>query len=212
MIGKIVNAVSHEKRNKSQSAITLIALVITIIVLLILAGITINAILGPNSIFDLAREARDKTKKATEEEEKNVESLSDYMNEILTGKKKIMPPTLVYAKLYEDGTFMLSTTDYIDKSKGNYTDYGEISKNIYSEQNPPEWASQPIKKVIIYDEIAPINTAAWFNREIDVNNEIDTIESIDLRNMNTCNVTNMDSMFRNCNNLKRFGFNLVQYK
>ncbi len=49
------------KRNKG---ITLIALVVTIVVLLILAGITINYVMGDNSIFQKAVTAKEKTQTA----------------------------------------------------------------------------------------------------------------------------------------------------
>ncbi len=50
-----------EKNSKASSGITLIALVITIIVLLILAGISISMLSGDNSILNKAGEARDLT-------------------------------------------------------------------------------------------------------------------------------------------------------
>ena len=55
--------------SKTNNGITLIALVITIIVLLILAGVTIATLMGDNGILTKATEARDKTK-ITEEQEK----------------------------------------------------------------------------------------------------------------------------------------------
>ena len=51
-------------RNKG---ITLIALVITIIVLLILAGVTIAALSGDNGILTRAKEAKQKTEQAQKE-------------------------------------------------------------------------------------------------------------------------------------------------
>ena len=48
----------------STSGITLVALVVTIVVLLILAGITIMYVMGDNSIFKKAQEAKDKTEQA----------------------------------------------------------------------------------------------------------------------------------------------------
>lgn len=51
-----------------ERGITLIALVITIIVLLILAGVTIATLTGENGILTRASEARDKTEEAQEEE------------------------------------------------------------------------------------------------------------------------------------------------
>ena len=56
-----------EKKEK-QKGVTLIALVITIIVLIILAGITISLIVGENGIISRAQEAGSETKKSQEKE------------------------------------------------------------------------------------------------------------------------------------------------
>ena len=55
-------------KKKENKGITLIALVITVIVLLILAGITISALSGDNGILTKAQEAKTKTEQAAEEE------------------------------------------------------------------------------------------------------------------------------------------------
>ena len=57
---------------KKENGITLIALVITIVVLLILAGISINAIFGNNGIFNKANSAKINTEKAEIEENLNL--------------------------------------------------------------------------------------------------------------------------------------------
>ena len=54
---------------KSNLGITLIALIITIIVLLILAGVTLNMVIGENGIFGKANNAKNKTEIAQYEEE-----------------------------------------------------------------------------------------------------------------------------------------------
>ena len=56
------------KKIKSNSAITLIALIITIIVLLILAGVTLSMVMGDSGIFGRANSAKEKTQKTTAEE------------------------------------------------------------------------------------------------------------------------------------------------
>lgn len=56
-------------RNKRENGITLIALVITIIVLLILAGITISNVLGENGIISKATKAKFQTEVASVKEE-----------------------------------------------------------------------------------------------------------------------------------------------
>lgn len=55
-------------KSKGEKAITLIALVITIIILLILAGITINLLLGENGILNRAQEGKIGTEVAREKE------------------------------------------------------------------------------------------------------------------------------------------------
>lgn len=58
-------------RNK-QKGITLVALVVTIVVLLILAGITITYIMGDNSVFKQAQNAKLNTELAKIEEQANL--------------------------------------------------------------------------------------------------------------------------------------------
>ena len=57
---------------KQEKAITLIALVITVIVLLILAGVSIATLTGKNGILTRANEAKVKTEEAAKEEEINL--------------------------------------------------------------------------------------------------------------------------------------------
>ena len=59
----------RENKIRKNSAITLIALVITIVVLLILAGVSLSVILGDNGILSKAKESKDKTEIAKYEEE-----------------------------------------------------------------------------------------------------------------------------------------------
>ena len=56
------------KRTKEKRGITLIALIITIIVLLILAGVTISMVVGDNGVLKQAQNAKIKTEKAKDKE------------------------------------------------------------------------------------------------------------------------------------------------
>ena len=60
---------------KNENAVTLIALVITIIVLLILAGVSIAMLTGDNGIITQAQNAKEKTEEAKIREEQQLESL-----------------------------------------------------------------------------------------------------------------------------------------
>lgn len=68
---------------KEKKGITLIALVITIIILLILAGVTIATLTGDNGILKRAQDAKEKTEEAKIEEEKQLENMDDYINQYL---------------------------------------------------------------------------------------------------------------------------------
>jgi len=71
------------KMRKNEKGITLVALVITIIVLLILAGVTINLTLGENGIFRTAEQAARNYKDA---EEKELGLLSEFEASVTAGK------------------------------------------------------------------------------------------------------------------------------
>ena len=70
------------KRNKG---ITLIALVVTIIVLLILAGISIAMLTGQNGILNRATEAKEKTGVAQEDESQKLKGYEDTINQYAPG-------------------------------------------------------------------------------------------------------------------------------
>ena len=82
-------------KTKEIKGITLVALVITIVVLLILAGVSINTVLGDDGIIKKAKEAAETTKRASAEEEmnrlvleyqlaKNDETLESFLQEKVT--------------------------------------------------------------------------------------------------------------------------------
>ena len=60
---------------KNQKGITLVALVVTIIVLVILAGISINLLLGDNGIITIAKKAKENTELTKIEEETELNEL-----------------------------------------------------------------------------------------------------------------------------------------
>ena len=67
-------------RKRQENGITLIALVITIIVLLILAGVTIAMLTGDNGIISKAMQAKIRTEEAKETEETGLNEIENYIN------------------------------------------------------------------------------------------------------------------------------------
>ena len=75
----------RNKEMKSKRGITLIALVVTIVVLLILAGITINLVFADGGILQKASDAADRQKEAEESDKSAIEDLGEQANTILNG-------------------------------------------------------------------------------------------------------------------------------
>ena len=73
-------------QKKSENGITLIALVVTIVVLLILAGITINLVFSEDGIISKARLAAERTEEGEINDQESINQLSndleDYINDL----------------------------------------------------------------------------------------------------------------------------------
>ncbi len=69
----------------SQSAITLVALVITIIIIIILATVTINMAFGDNGLIKQAELAKDMTANSIVAEQEGINEMTDYMTDISNG-------------------------------------------------------------------------------------------------------------------------------
>ena len=67
---------------KGQKGITLVALVITIIILVILAGISIGALKNTN-LFTRAQEAKEKSDAASQNEANTLDEYSNTVNELM---------------------------------------------------------------------------------------------------------------------------------
>lgn len=66
---------------KKEKGITLVALVVTIVVLLILAGISLNLVLGQNGIINRAQQARDNTKAGQTTENSEMDNAVKFIDE-----------------------------------------------------------------------------------------------------------------------------------
>ena len=100
---------------KKNKGITLVALVVTIVVLLILAGVSINLVLGDNGIIAKAQEAKTKQAEASENDLKGMNGLVSEMEGALagnggaggsgTGTKVPAEATAETAPYFPDNTF-----------------------------------------------------------------------------------------------------------
>ena len=70
-----------KKMLKSKTGVTLIALIITIIILLILATVTISALVGENGLITSTKRAEEQHKEAEKKEETSLNAIDDYISE-----------------------------------------------------------------------------------------------------------------------------------
>ena len=91
-----------EKNKRYDGGITLIALVVTVVVLLILAGVSLNLVIGNEGILTRSKEAVDKYGKQAENEQQGLNDVEDWMDEQFgdTGMKKVT----VNTKATKNGT------------------------------------------------------------------------------------------------------------
>ena len=119
-------------RVEEKNGITLIALVVTIIVLLILAGISINMLTGENGILNRAGEVKEKTEQANDAENEKIQGYEDIINryaENLPTGEGTMPylPNSTFS--YKEGD--LSTGLVIEDADNNEYVWVEVPTTIY---------------------------------------------------------------------------------
>lgn len=115
---------------KENKGITLIALVVTIIVLLILAGISISMLTGQNGILNKASEAKEKTGMANEVEQRKLAQSEALMNMEETTYKGITLPK-GFAPTRIEGEDSIDEGLVITDGYGNEYVWVEVPKSIY---------------------------------------------------------------------------------
>ena len=76
-----INKKSVRRNYSNQTGITLIALVVTIVVLLILAGVTINAVFSDSGIIKKAQDAQNKANESIQKDIEQINALENWLNE-----------------------------------------------------------------------------------------------------------------------------------
>ena len=146
---------------KNNKGITLVALVVTIVVLLILAGVSINLVLGNNGIIAKAKDAETKSAEASQNDLKGMNDLEDEMDKQLgtyDPLKSIPTKTLEEAKV-----------DFVkEKTKVEFSDGNVIIPEGFKIADVP--ASKVQNGVVIEDKDGnqfvwvPVATIADYKR------------------------------------------------
>ena len=156
---------------KKEKGITLIALVVTIVVLLILAGVSINALFGDNGIIEKAKDAQNKMDQAAENDLNALNELNEWLESKVNGTTggdddpstgklpSVANETIPY---YPDNTFTKvegTTLDnglVIQDASGNEYVWIEVPKSLYNNEaynTETETADQKPASPTDYDKI-----------------------------------------------------------
>ena len=138
---------------KNKKGITLVALVVTIVVLLILAGVSINLVLGDNGIIAKAKEAQRKSAEASQNDLISMNELAQQLEEQIngsagsggnggaggsgTGTKVPAEATAETAPYFPDNTFTkkegtIDTGLVIQDASGNEYVWVVVPKSLYN--------------------------------------------------------------------------------
>ena len=128
-------------KTKEMKGITLVALVVTIVVLLILAGVSINLVLGNNGIIAKAKEAETKSAEASQNDLKGMNGLVSEMEGVLAGNGnggKTESETIPYLPsddFHYDTSTSVATGLVIKDANGNEYVWVVVPKNLYNNTN-----------------------------------------------------------------------------
>lgn len=145
---------------KKQTGITLIALVITIIVLLILAGVTIATLTGDNGILSKTNEAKEKNNKESIKEQIKVE----IMGEQSGNEGKIAEDVLIsilekYGKLNGEGELKEQT---LTTKEGNYEiKVSELFQGEIGKAEVPETPAQLLASQVQVGDFVNYDAGEW---------------------------------------------------
>ncbi len=201
---------------KRNQGITLIALVVTIIILLILAGVTLSFVAGENGILKRATEAVDINEKATAEEEANLllaelaiqyyeqkyvehkeveETLDAYLEKQLeTGKST---GTGEYTVKIENGQVIVSKGDK-EISKGTLSDGSVLEWSGSSDKpNKPNIENEDWKKIL---DLAGVDASRFNTYE-------EALEEETVRNAIIANGEAVDCLLNSSDNIKNTTIN-----
>ena len=123
-------------QKETQKAITLIALVITIIVLLILAGVSIAMLTGQNGILTQAQNAKTTTENKSAEEKVKLSVMGARADDGTLTVEKLRTELANYGGTVEGDTFPVTAT--VDGKSFTVDNKGNVTSTGSSDQTPTE--------------------------------------------------------------------------
>ena len=103
-------------RNKG---ITLVALVVTIVIMLILAGVTIGLVTGENGLFKMAQQGVDKYKTSQKNEESTMQGIADELQGLIGKGKDDKTPGIIDGEGTEEKPFVIESIEDLVQFSNN---------------------------------------------------------------------------------------------
>ena len=130
--------ITINKLKRQVKGITLIALVVTIIVLLILAGVAINLTVGDNGLFRRAQNAADIWQMAKQNEQSEMEQAGDFIDDYANNITRVdgvpIPNGFYYASGSEETGLVISDNPADKKDWAEETATDNVSTNLQGNQ------------------------------------------------------------------------------
>ncbi len=169
------------KKTNGQKGITLVALVITIIILLILATISIQSLTN-TGLFAKAKEAKEKSQNAEENQEKTLNEYEDELNKYISGNVKT---------LQADGSWnsgkKVNSPQLMEGMTGIYWDESgkEVEVNVDNQDNWYDYSAQKWANAVTKDSNGNI-TGYWvwiprYAYKIETNRYTNTVGKISVK-------------------------------
>ena len=142
--GEIINM----NQTKKEQAVTLIALVVTIVILIILAAVSINMVLGDQGIFKKAQEGANSMHDAEINTQAGFNSITDEMDKIIAGTNTQNPELrqdTPNAPEQIDGMTPIKFTEPTETEMGSVqeTDWND---NTWYDYSQSKWANTKYRK------------------------------------------------------------------
>ena len=131
-------------KNRQERGITLIALIVTIVIMLILAGISIKLAIDDNGVIGNAKEAKDQYEHAQTDEEEDINGISSEMKKYIDANKivKVEGVTIPKGYYYVGGT---KATGIVISDNENDNELDKGKEDVRRDLEGNQWVWVPVE-------------------------------------------------------------------
>ncbi len=134
------NKLKNGKQIKPEKGITLVALVITVVVMLILAGVAIAAVVNGDGLFSRARESADIYENAAQDEQDKIQSMINEIDGYLNNSQSTVTDgsfdSTIGLNTPDTSALPKDTTKYVT---WNYNEANSVYEEVLSDTAPNSW-------------------------------------------------------------------------